>query len=497
MVLGIGSIQIFNPQVRRVRNSLLLRYSAVMAFMLGSFATAAYQLFVYECNRELNDHLEALANSASSTLGIIQHEYRELEGQGEDTDTDNPLEQDSPQMVLGSPIHQQEPSLPTSVFQGESEIRLRDGMGALHGVPNDSGLEWYDEYGHLIVIEGNVFPGTPLLRPVPEDGDLFQDGSVRSFVLPVYANGDAGDHRLIGYVRASESTIPLDNELMRLRWGLGVSSLAMFGVMLLGSAWLTRESLKPIVSSFEMLQQFTADASHELRNPLTAIRASVAVMQRHPERIHSSDVEKIAAIASASTQMSQLVDDLLLLTRMEQHTPDRHHWRMIALDEMLEDSLNLFMDAAEEKAIALKGDFEADIYLHGDASQLQRLWGNLLSNALRYTPSGGTVVVTLNTVGDRAMITVQDTGIGIAPDHLSRIFDRFWRADTARSFHQDGSGLGLAIARTIVRYHRGQISVTSQLGVGSTFYVTFPLATSPNAIAQQTVHPKMKTSPIP
>lgn len=140
----------------------------------------------------------------------------------------------------------------------------------------------------------------------------------------------------------------MNAELRRLRWSLSVGVLIASGFAALGGIWFTRESLKPVLQSFKQLQQFTSDASHELRSPLTAIRASVAVMQSHPERVHPDDRDKLVAIATASSQMSRLVDDLLLLARMDRQAPNQSGWRRIALDELLEDLVYLYHDRAEQ-----------------------------------------------------------------------------------------------------------------------------------------------------
>jgi two-component system, OmpR family, manganese sensing sensor histidine kinase len=134
----------------------------------------------------------------------------------------------------------------------------------------------------------------------------------------------------------SESTTVLEAELHRLRWGLGLGGVVALGLTAIGGVWLTQESLKPVVQNLEQLKQFTADASHELRSPLTAVQASVAVMQTHPERVHPSDVKKLDAIASASKQMSCLVEDLLLLARIDSQQTNCWEWIPIAIDEILE-----------------------------------------------------------------------------------------------------------------------------------------------------------------
>jgi two-component system OmpR family sensor kinase len=164
---------------------------------------------------------------------------------------------------------------------------------------------------------------------------------------------------------------------------------------------------------------------------------------------------------------------------MDRQAPDQRTWRGIALDEMLEDLVDLYGDRADQAQLSLKYELsptlKTDTQVKGDASQLQRLFTNLLTNALQYTPSGGSIVISLQQMGTYALVTVQDTGLGIAPEHLSQIFDRFWRADQARSHYDDGSGLGLAIAKTIAQQHQGDITVQSKLREGSRFQVKIPL----------------------
>jgi hypothetical protein len=240
--------------------------------------------------------------------------------------------------------------------------------------------------------------------------------------------------------------------------------------------WLTRQATRPIERSFQKLKQFTADASHELRSPLTAIKTSVEVMQSHPERIHPADVKKMMAIASATNQMTRLVEDLLLLARMDT-TPDHisREWTPIPLNELLEDLLDGFEIQAEEQDIALKADLPQIEPVMGDSAHLTRLFSTLLQNALHYTPPGGKVELTLQGDDDFAIISVQDTGIGIASEDLPFVFDRFWRADRARSQRSGGLGLGLAIAQSIAQQHGGDITVTSQPNSGTRFEVRLPL----------------------
>jgi signal transduction histidine kinase len=254
-----------------------------------------------------------------------------------------------------------------------------------------------------------------------------------------------------------------------------LGSVFALSITAIGGLWLTQQSLKPIEQSFQQLKQFTADASHELRSPLTAIKTSVEVMRSHPERIHPADVKKLGAIASATNQMTHLVEDLLLLARTDAASAaPAQDWRAIPLDEVLEDLVELLEPKAVAKAIELQSNLQPNVSVMGDAAQLSRLFSNLLENAIAYTPARGTIALSMHRSDRFVIVSVEDTGIGIAPEQLPLIFHRFWRADKARVQREGGLGLGLAIAQAIAQRHRGEITVTSQFGVGSCFKVRLP-----------------------
>lgn len=451
-------------QFRALRNRLLLSYLALAAAISGTFATVVYSVVSRDRNAQLNEHIEQVAVSAVGTLEIIQHEYVELLTEDEDR-SQVPLDPDGlPQPITLSDLMGQYEA--DSILDVESDLLP----------PAHQGVQWYDPQGHLMVQEGMIFPDAPLPLDLPSQGLRVQYPNLRTFAIPVRQAHAQGNAPLLGYVRVTESTQLLESELRRLRWGLGLGGMVVAGLTTLSGLWLTRESLKPVVASYTQLRQFTSDASHELRNPLTAIRASVAVMQTHPERVHPADWEKLGAIASASEQMSHLVDDLLLLARMDRQTPQSATWRTLALDELLEDLVDLYGDRAQQAHLILQHGPWPSLQVKGDAAQLQRLFTNLLTNALQYTPAGGQVTLTLQRTAQQALVQVEDTGIGIAAEQIPHIFDRFWRADSARSWHQGGSGLGLAIAQTIAQHHHGSITVQSTPNLGSCFSIRLPLA---------------------
>jgi signal transduction histidine kinase len=196
------------------------------------------------------------------------------------------------------------------------------------------------------------------------------------------------------------------------------------------------------------------------------------VALKYPQGMRDTDAQKLKAIASATSQMTQLTEDLLLLARTEKDPIEER--KPVDLNTILNSLVHLYAPQAQEKRINLKASLTSNLYLMGEPVHLSRLFSNLIENALQYTLEGGTVEIQTSKEGNNLQVKVRDTGIGIAPEHLKQVFDRFWRADKARTYRTGGSGLGLAIAQAIAQNHGGLISVTSQVGVGSCFTVRLP-----------------------
>lgn len=423
-----------------LRWRLLVSYLGVMAGILTLSSVLVYQVFARSLYQELDRQLFTLADAAAHSLEELKSDRAHLLNK-----TPRSLDHD-----------------------GDLDIPWQD-LKASH-----QSVEWFDRDRRFLGRAGENFPNVPLT----EDFHVLQNNHIRSLtVLVPITNRDHDDQQTIqGYVRVSESTKKIERELDKLLWGFEWGGLVMLALSGLSGWWLTRQSLKPVEQSFQKLKQFTADASHELRSPLTVIRTSVEVIQSHPERVHPADEKKLAAIADASQQMTQLVEDLLLLARTDRAPRESAPtWIELDIHEILEDLIDLLEPQAEVKEIALKADLTDCVYVCGDAVHLQRLFANLLENALQYTPAGGSVQITSKIRDRDVIISIVDTGIGIAPEHIPQIFDRFWRADTARSYRIGGAGLGLAIAQSIAHTHGGEITASSQIGVGSCFQVRLPL----------------------
>jgi two-component system heavy metal sensor histidine kinase CusS len=231
--------------------------------------------------------------------------------------------------------------------------------------------------------------------------------------------------------------------------------------------------LDRLEAPFTRLQQLSADLAHELRTPINALMGETEVALSKPR-----DVEEYRRVLESNLEdyarLARLIDNLLFLARAENA---QTAIARTALDVRAElDSIVAFYDAmAAEREIAVVCDGE----LRGsfDSILLRRAVGNLLSNALRYTPQGGHIKLTCaRDASGEAVISVADDGVGIAPDELPRVFERFYRADAARSQHDGGAGLGLAIVASIVNLHGGRIEIRSEPGVGTTVTMRFPSA---------------------
>jgi heavy metal sensor kinase len=229
------------------------------------------------------------------------------------------------------------------------------------------------------------------------------------------------------------------------------------------------ELLSRLDQSFETMRRFVADASHELRTPLSVIRgeADVALARdRGPDEYR----ESLAIIQDEARRLSRLVEDLLNLARADSgHVSLRVE--EFYLNDLLAECCRSLEAVAGARQIELECRCPGDVAFRGDQELLRRLVLNLLDNAIRYTPAGGKILVSLETAASELRILVSDTGIGIPPEAAPYIFGRFYRGDQARSRQNGGFGLGLSIVKWIAESHKGTVNVTSEPGKGSTFTV--------------------------
>ncbi|MDZ4687137.1 MAG: ATP-binding protein [Planctomycetaceae bacterium] len=324
------------------------------------------------------------------------------------------------------------------------------------------------------------------------------------------------------YVRVGATTAFIDNDVNRLTRvlapvGLGILLLAPIGGYLLSERAIA--PLQQIISATERLRpgrlnerltvrgvgdeldqlatkinqfldqiadhlrqhrDFVANAAHELRSPLTAVQSSVEVtLERH--RTVEEYEELLYSVADECRHLGTLVNQLLQLAESESNEAPRLR-QPVRLDEIVGKAVEMFEPVADERGVQLAVVSGDQAVVLGDRQQLRQVVTNLIDNAIKFTPAGGRVTVNLER--DRALrtatLTIADTGIGIAPDELPRIFERFYQVDKARARigAPRGNGLGLSICRAILAAHHGTIDVSSELGRGTTFRISLP-TTSP------------------
>ena len=280
------------------------------------------------------------------------------------------------------------------------------------------------------------------------------------------------------YLLVGRSFQDFDRYLSSVRWSLLVGLLLALALVTAASWLLSGLAMRPIYQSYSQIQQFTADAAHELRTPLAAIRATVESVLGLPSVSEEEAKETLVVVDRQTRRLTHLVSDLLLLSRLDSEK------RILVkgnccLQEIISDIVEEMAAFAIKEEITLAIDFQPQtpLVVLGNEEQLYRLMLNLVNNAITHTPAGGKVTITLKRYQQQAHILVSDTGVGIAPEQQAKIFDRFYRVDAARVGQAGNSGLGLAITQAIAKAHHGTLTVTSQSGKGSTFTLSLP--TSP------------------
>jgi heavy metal sensor kinase len=283
-----------------------------------------------------------------------------------------------------------------------------------------------------------------------------------------------------GYWLSTRALAPVD-EISRAAQRISIENLAdrlaipQTGDQLQRLSETLNAMLARLETAVRRITQFTADASHELRAPVALIRTTAEVAVQRKDRSAEEYFEALREILEESERTSQVVDSLMLLARADSGKE--------TLEYVEADVSAIVQEAADQgEKLARTADLEfaaglpnARIPVQADNNALRRALLILIDNAVKYTPKGGSVRVNLETNQGFAIISVSDTGIGITKGDVPHIFDRFWRADKARSREQGGAGLGLSIAKWIVEMHHGSIDVESQPGKGSTFHVRVPL----------------------
>ena len=447
-----------NPLFSRTRWRLAGWYAGVMGCILGLCGLGVYHV-VALANRETIDRgLESVANALHDSIepvlqqpGLLQRIAQELSFKLCLTQID----------CLPKTAH----TLPPIPKVSESVSYY---------------MRLVDKTGRPIALAGKQ-PERLVIASVSKHWQTLADGQgmqYRQISLPLHSQ-----NHVWGYLQMGRSLSDLDEHLAALRITLLLGwPLAML-LIATSSWWLARKAMQPVYQSYQQMQQFTADAAHEFRTPLAAMESTIEAARRlygQSQELPQSAFESqgfLGVLQRQIARLSQLVEDLLLLTRIVQQELTGEPVTC-CLNDIVSDLVEELAFLAIEARVTLSMQMLSPepLYVRGNEEQLYRLVSNLMVNAIQSTPPEGKVTVVLDQSEEYALIQVQDTGIGIAPEDQSQIFDRFYRVHKDRSRQTGGSGLGLAIAQAIARTHHGSIQVQSQLSFGSTFTVRLPIS---------------------
>ena len=429
------------PDLARTRLALTRRYGVFVAALLSVFALAVYADVRRSQQALLQAQVRQFAAAAAAQLPLLHHEVDEL------------AEADQPRRLL------EQGHAATVAFEGPVDPHQR--------------IRWFDDQLHELRSSGGFRPDGATQPPAGMQG--------RSQWLPL-ANGLAywqpvwaAPGHLHGYVSVSVASTASEAELARLRQGLLLGIVLSAFVGAAGSRWMVAASLDPIRRQIERLIRFTADASHELRHPLTAVRALIGSL-RHGALLESAPPElahKLAQIDQTSVRMGRLLDDLLLLSRTDRAIDDSDGLVVLPLEDLLEDLADLHQTKAAAAGVALRTSIDAPAQVLGHPGRLRQLLENLLSNALRFSPPGGCVTLGLSLQRQQAQLWVDDEGPGIPPDQRTLVFERFWQADASRS-GPDHHGLGLSIAQAIALAHGGRLQALQAPSGGCRMLLELP-----------------------
>ncbi len=418
------------PDPLQLKRRLTLQGGGFALLLLLAFSGSLYWGIALQRAEDQRSELRQLAASAAAQLPLIAHEAREAAGDRK--------------------------------FRPERRVVAMPGL-------EQQRVQWFDAEGVLLTQQGSL-PFPPGLAPSPTAATAPRwrrwAGGL-ALEQPVFTEGAdrqsarQPDRQLSGFVRVARSDAAARRDLYRLKRGLLLGGLVAVLAALMVSRRMLRTAFAPLQLQVEALQRFTADASHELRHPLTAMRTLLAAMPDSQKQAVDAPWRELDGLA---VRMARLLDDLLFLARQEQggcsHGGERggagQHFDLL---ELLEDLLRLYGPQADACGVQLSlepAEGITAVPISGQPDQLLRLFTNLLLNAIRHSPRGGTVRLPVRRLTKGVRVEVVDGGPGIGPEQREQVFERFWRASD-QADAGGHSGLGLAIARSIARRHGGEL----------------------------------------
>ena len=447
---------------RRTRLQLAGWYAVVMGLILGLGGLTIYQVIIRAYSDSITRELEAVTETLHNGIELNLKQPSQLE----------PIIQKLvPDVCLVGKLCLKTTPSPHRHNSSEDHHPLNTIR------QSDYYVQFLDSSGTLIATAG-LRPDVPLTNGsetqqtvMDSEGNRFHQMS-----LPLHTL----DNQLWGYLQIGRSLKDLDSRLASLKLAFLIGLPVITALVAVSSWFLAGIAMRPIYRSYQQMQRFTTDAAHELRTPLAAILATVDSVSRLPSFTEVEARDTLKTIERQLNRFFELVKDLFLLARLEQHTLAAQR-QSVCLNDLIHDLVEEFSALADANGLTLTAEIQVTRELHilVDEDQVYRLISNLVMNSIQYTPTKGSITLSLNRDDNYAIIQVRDTGMGIAPEEQAHIFDRFYRVNSDRSRQTGGSGLGLAIAKAIAEAHGGNLQVQSEVSRGSTFTVRLPLKTRP------------------
>ncbi|RIE01231.1 sensor histidine kinase [Cohnella faecalis] len=263
--------------------------------------------------------------------------------------------------------------------------------------------------------------------------------------------------------------------LNRLLWSVGIGIGVGALLSIIAGYALARRALIPIQKAWDKQQQFIADASHELRSPLSVVQGQTQLLLRHPDHTIEEESVPISAILKETKRMSNMVSGLLLLARGDSHE-EVIICKPVRVDGIIKEIAQNMEPIMDYKQLRLQLHVEGTEFLiNGAEDRLIQLFMILMDNAIKFTPEHGQIDLECVRQGKSVVVTVKDNGAGISERDLPLVFDRFYKGDSARDRGDHGAGLGLSIARWIVDQHQGSVHISSEVGHGTSVTIRFPM----------------------
>jgi len=408
----------------RVRLRLTLGYVGIFALIVLLLGSVAVVGFLHELTRQQDDLLTQEARNQTSNL--LNGENREVLATGSDEFGWVALELDG--QVLDSDAAAPSLGLPSSEL-AERALQEDDMVSA--------------------TIQG-------------------LDGSVRAVSMPMYE--ESGE--VIGVIQYARSLRGVYEEINQLILVLLPLTLGALGLSAIGGAYMAGRAVRPVREAFERQRSFIADASHELKTPLTLIRADAEVLLRG--LTNPDDKELADDVLAESDKMTAVLSDLLLIARLDAEKLTVRQ-EPFDLAGVISETVDRFVARAASEGVQLEARAPGKLRVRGDSERAAQILSILLDNALRHTPPEGSVSVVGHARDGFVEADVEDTGPGISPEHLPHVFERFYRVDTARSRSSGGTGLGLAIARDLARAQNGDLEAENAEDGGAVFRLKLPV----------------------